>query len=279
MFRNLRLRVLINHLKSALQSIFLNRIWIDSVSSDHQISEFISLLKPVSIDTPIIRIGPEYDGGYLIPDDLEKIEWMISPGVSDEVGFDSEIMAMGVNTLLCDGSVSRPKMLPRNAIFVRKHLDVYNSDTTISLDSLASEILEKNYETANDFLLQMDIEGNEYKVLLEVSDVFLSRCRIMVIEFHDLSAIFGRFPCRIIKATLVRLLKTHHIVHIHPNNTGRLINRRNISIPDTLEITFLRKDRTPELVKYSESIDHDLDSPNDPTKPEIIWQPPRKFKK
>ena len=42
--------------------------------------------------------------------------------------------------------------------------------------------------------------------------------RIMVIEIHDLSNIFAYFGLREISSVFRRALKTHNIVHIHPNN-------------------------------------------------------------
>ena len=45
-----------------------------------------------------------------------------------------------------------------------------------------------------DAILQMDIEGNEYEVLLDFEEVLMKRFRILVIEFHqfyDLTTPFG----------------------------------------------------------------------------------------
>lgn len=38
---------------------------------------------PNEIDVPLIRLGGNSGGGYIIPDDLENISACFSPGVSD----------------------------------------------------------------------------------------------------------------------------------------------------------------------------------------------------
>lgn len=40
-----------------------------------------------------------------------------------------------------------------------------------------------------------------------------------------------------------KILDTHAVVHIHPNNMGEIISYKNLKIFTVLEITFLREDR------------------------------------
>jgi hypothetical protein len=89
----------------------------------------------------------------------------------------------------------------------------------------------------------MDIEGAEYRVLLEASDEVLQSFRMMVVEFHYLTRLFGKFSFPLVRATFQKLLRHHYVVHVHPNNVSRPIIRGSLSVPEVMEFTFWRKDR------------------------------------
>ncbi|MFA6141544.1 MAG: FkbM family methyltransferase, partial [Hyphomicrobium sp.] len=95
---------------------------------------------------------------------------------------------------------------------------------------------------AGDLILQMDIEGAEYRVLTSLSDSLLRRFRIIVIEFHELDQMFSRFGHLTMRGTFDRLLDTHAVVHIHPNNNTPAVERHGLSVPPLMEFTFYRRD-------------------------------------
>jgi hypothetical protein len=43
-------------------------------------------------DVPLIRLGADGDGGYLVPDDLEDVAACFSPGVDDRASFESAMI-------------------------------------------------------------------------------------------------------------------------------------------------------------------------------------------
>ena len=51
----------------------------------------LQALRPLDPGIELIRIGPDSDGGYLVPDDLDGIRHAFSPGVSTESGFEAEL--------------------------------------------------------------------------------------------------------------------------------------------------------------------------------------------
>lgn len=120
-----------------------------------------------------------------------------------------------------------------------------------------------------DRVLQMDIEAAEYHVLLDVSDETLKRFRIMVIEFHRLNRIFSRFQFDVIKATFDKLLRFHHVVHIHPNNVSRSVIKRGLEVPPVMEFTFHRKDRTELDGNAHLEFPHPLDADNVSSRPSV----------
>ena len=88
----------------------------------------------------------------------------------------------------------------------------------------------------------MDIEGAEYSVLLNMSERLQSKFRIIVVEFHGLQNIWENNFRQIFDSMLSKLLLTHEIVHLHPNNSSDLDSRCGVEIPCMMEFTFCRKD-------------------------------------
>lgn len=70
---------------------------------------FLRKLKPIqNLKTPLVRIGPKGDGGYLLPDDLHGIKACFSPGVGNSTEFERDLCNMGIRCFLADGSVTKP---------------------------------------------------------------------------------------------------------------------------------------------------------------------------
>jgi hypothetical protein len=72
------------------------------------LQELLKALRPLDPGIELVRIGPERDGGYLVPDDLDGIRHAFSPGVSTESGFEAELAARGMRVFLADYSVDGP---------------------------------------------------------------------------------------------------------------------------------------------------------------------------
>ncbi len=241
-----------------------NGVWTEWAVDKRQLSEFIRGLSPMHASLPMKRFGPAKDGGYVMPDDLEEVGGCISPGVSDECGFDREVADLGIDVHLADATVSGPPLSHPRFHFCRKHLDTFDSPETITIDNFC-----KTIAPGKDLILQMDIEGAEYRVLNSASDELLSRFRIMLIEFHDLGHLFSKFGFQEIGAVFRRLLRTHNVVHIHPNNLAHIVSSGLIVIPEVMEFTFLRKDRG-EFEYRPLSFPCDLDARNVLDRPDVV---------
>jgi hypothetical protein len=198
-----------------------------------------------------------------MPDDLDGVAACVSPGVSTEVGFDRDIADSGIDVYLADASVAGPPIQHERFRFTPKFLDTYNSETTITLNDYCQKIGDGK----SDLILQMDIEGAEYRVLATASEQVLRRFRIMVIEFHRLDRLYSRAAFPEIKSVFMKLLCNHRVVHIHPNNFLAPVIR--LGIPPVLEFTFYRSDRDVferKLLRFP----HPLDAPNDPKAPSLV---------
>lgn len=230
-----------------------------------RIRSLIRALRPQKTEHSLIRIGQCSDGGYLVPDDLKGIKYCFSPGVSDQVSFERQLFdSYGIKSFLCDYSVDRPEA-EFDFTFDKKFLGAYDDDVFMTMDAWYEKYLS-SYQ-AGDMLLQMDIEGGEYPSLLNTSAQLLSRFRIIALEMHHLFKMMDYVTFPMIEATFMRLLSTHVVVHIHPNNNQGSIKFEDIEIPDVIEIAFLRRDRAKHLspaTNFPHSLDRDVDDKRRP---------------
>lgn len=218
--------------------------------------EIVDILKPVETSHRLIRMGSDYDGGYLVPDDLSGIVACLSPGVSDCADFERDLADYGVCSHLADASVDVPKDLPQTCSFTKRHVGPFNDSRTMTIESWIEELqLEQG-----DLMLQMDVEGAEYAILLNVPESVLRRFRIIVVELHFVDRFFDPYFHSVVYPCLKRLQTRFSVIHIHPNNGCGVVRLRGLDVPRMLEITYLRRDRISVAGPATE-FPHRLDRP------------------
>lgn len=246
-----------------------------SVTAGRRLAALIERLRPVSCGHDLIRVGPAHDGGYLIPDDLAGVSLCFSPGVSDNVGFETDLARRtGIPSVLADGTVEAPPPGATYKAFDKANLGSSTGPGVMRLEDWVAR--QAPDATAGDLLLQMDIEGAEYGVLIDTPASVLRRFRILVIEFHALDMLFASNCFALVSAIFDKLLADFRVCHVHPNNYGEPRRAGAIEVPPWMEFTFLRNDRLrpggPPLV-----FPHPLDSPCIAGKPDVVlprcWQP------
>jgi hypothetical protein len=230
---------------------------ISEVTSSEKIRGLLAKLQPFSTGYELIRVGPEGDGGYLIPNVLDGITACYSPGVEEIAGFELELANKGVRCFLADYSVDGPPLEHENIYFEKKYLGSYNDQIYTTLESW----IDKTSNSPDDLILQMDIEGAEYEIILNTESDILSRFRIIVIEFHFLDLISNIFAYELVNNTFNKILKNFEVVHIHPNNSEKMVKIRGIEIPPFLEVTFLRNDYVKSRDKI-QTLPNSMDRPN-----------------
>ncbi|WP_051907820.1 FkbM family methyltransferase [Flavimarina sp. Hel_I_48] len=231
-----------------------------SVTETDRVVSLINRLRPKAIEKGMVRLGPQRDGGYVLPDDLEYIEACFSPGVEQMSQFEEDCLKHDIKIFLADASVEKPtfKEGETRFNFLKKHIGTYNSEHLITMDSWVDGA---GLKEDSDLLLQMDIEYAEYPALLTISDKLMRRFRILVIEFHGLEKFWDPDFFRISESVFDKLLYTHSCVHIHPNNYKRVVSRNGVDIPKAAEFTFLRNDRD-DFKDYQREFPHALDFDN-----------------
>jgi hypothetical protein len=260
--------------RDALNTWLSNSTWIvGRRTTADSLTQFFRKLRPQITEHELIRIGGENDGGYLVPNDLEGITTLFSPGVDQTADFELYFANKGVECLMADYSVDSPPINHLNFKFVKKYLGTQNDDVFMTLQ----DWIDQSGKHDNDLILQMDIEGAEFGVLLHTDISTLRRFRIIVIEFHKMADIYHKLGYELINHVFNKLLTEFIPVHIHPNNGGETVKWKGFAVPPLVEITFIRKDR----VKSHQPVGrfpHNLDRPCVPSKkdfdlPECWFKP------
>lgn len=215
-------------------------------------------LHPVHCGRTFVRLGGREDGGYLVPDDLEGITTCWSAGVGRDSGFELDCAERGMEVFLADGSVAEPASTHPRFHFNKKFVGAIDDGVSTTLPAWMASA----GHVVDELLLKLDIEGTEYEVFLAAPETLLARCRIVVVEFHQLDHLWSEPFFRVASRAFDKLLSSHACVHIHPNNHDGVLRHRGIDIPPTMEFTFLRRDRLPDDLVWRADFPHPLDRDN-----------------
>lgn len=259
-----------------LQAAFKKHYTIEKLNSKKDIESFIARFREKYISCDLVRIGGEGDGGYLHPNNLKEIYYCFSPGVSFTADFEKQLSEeFNIKSFMADASVIRSPVLDSNFVFIRKFLGAQTTDEFITLSDWVNQTLGEDGKSK---ILQMDIEGGEYKVLIFEDASLLASFSTMTIEFHNLQKMFEKDFLSMISAIFEKIYKNFSICHVHPNNCCGIASLDGIDIPRVIEVTFIRND----LIKTLSNKDpiwlpHRLDrknveNNNDIFMPEMWWK-------
>ena len=222
-----------------------------------QIKSLLKALAPRTTDKPLIRFGPTDDGGYLVLDDLDDISCCFSPGVSTVSGFEVDCAARNMDVFMADASVDGPPDSHPRFHFLKNFIGAVNRDPFITMEEWVKMVQP---DPSTDWMLQIDIEGSEYEVFLNMPTHILRKFRSIVVEFHFLDYLFDAAFFMLASRVFERLLEGHACVHIHPNNVDNVVSSGDISIPKVMEFTFHRRDRIqvgPPATRFPHPLDSD----------------------
>ena len=222
------------------------------------VKKFLKRNRPLKTNINLIRIGSKIDGGYLLPNDFKEIKFCFSPGVSNNSDFEFNLFEkFGIKSFLADYSVDGPPIKSDAFFFKKIFINSYSDDLNITLENWMKSV---DIDSNDDLILQMDIEGSEYDVLIETDIEILKKFRIMAIEFHNFHYLFNEYGFKLINSVFEKLSKVFYVVHIHPNSCSKVYENNGIQIPPIVEYTFLRKDRVKQLknnINFPHELDHD----------------------
>jgi hypothetical protein len=183
-----------------------------------------------------IRLGKDYDGGYIIAEIPDiKYTTLLAGGVADDITFEEDFMNKypESKTFAFDGTIDNLPNKNNNIIFVKKNIGYENNEQTTNLH----DIININ----DNILVKMDIEGGEIPWIKSLNDVQMNKFEQIVMEFH--------FPFSEQEIDVFdKINKNHYLIHFHGNNCCGVRNHNGVIIPNVFECTYLpKKYFIPEL--------------------------------
>ena len=178
---------------------------------------------------PKIRLGRDYDGGYVIAD-IPNIEYdmLLAGGISNDISFEEDFTNKYKDSICFafDNTISSlPKQSP-NIIFIKQNIGNENNKDVTNLNDLI--------HVSDCLFIKMDIEGGEFPWLKCLTNKQLNKFEQIVMEFH--------FPFTDYeKDVFNKINKNHILIHFHGNNCCGVRNHMGVNIPNVFECTYLHK--------------------------------------
>jgi hypothetical protein len=192
-----------------------------------------------------IRLGNNFDGGYVIGNFNIEYDCYISAGISDEESFTRDFLSR-YNYITKENSYAFDKTIKdypweytKNIIWKKNNIGSVNNQDTTNLEDLLNK-----YDR---IFLKMDIEGGEYDWILSLDEKKLRGIKQMVIEFHGINDNTWGCGKEDKMKCLQKLFNSHYIIHVHGNNHAKTTN----GIPDVIEITYVSKDLLSRPLSYN----------------------------
>ena len=227
---------------SRLANVEFNQVPLNSEFL-RNIAKFIGFTQPRVPKMPLVRIGQNSDGGYVIAPIFDS-KICVNLGVGFEISADLALLDNGFKIYAFDGTVPNPLPEQNSYLFTQKNIGYaseYEKLTTL-------EEIFKEPEVINTCdLILMDIEGHEHFVMKNEMD-YLTRSTQLVIEFHGLELLADKDFALGLNTALEKLSQTHYPIHVHANNAGGSIPVGGGSWPTILEVTFLQKNSVMRLL-------------------------------
>jgi len=240
------------NLKEKFFDIF--KMYVEKKSSEKKISKTLKKLLPYEIDASLIRLGEKNDGGYLVPDDFVGIDKNYSAGVGFLTQFEKDLETRYlIKSNMLDFNEIEKTILPSKASFLKKKLGLVSNNQEISINDW---IIKDD----KDIILKLDIEGDEYASLIDISEENLKKVRILVIEFHDLRHLRNDIFLNLFDKVINKLNNYFYVCHLHINNISKIKKIGNYLVPDMIEMTFIRKNRIKIFSSKFSILPHKFDS-------------------
>jgi len=199
------------------------------------------ILPSPSLQIKLKRFGRRGDGGYYLALPIQQDDFLISAGLADDISFEEDISMILAKVLALDHTIPEITSQSKNFIHLRNGLKGEISPGFLTLEHLIEEY------PAPDYLLKIDIEGDEWEVFAKTNPFTLSRFRQIVVEFHGFTQPKSPEAISQVRKTLDKLLENHYVVAVHANNHAPFRYFGSHMVPDVIEVTYLRKDASREI--------------------------------
>lgn len=186
-------------------------------------------------DFDFVRVGtPDGDGGYMMADNFKSGRIAYSFGINDNADWENDIANRGYEVFMYDHTIDKLPLENENFHFFKEGISAIDSDDG-PLKTLEYYIKRNNHSSEQKMILKLDVEGYEWGVFETVNEETLKQFEQIVVEFHNLLSADEK-----ILKILDKINKTHNLVYSHKNDFGITLQLDDITIPNVLEVTYLK---------------------------------------
>jgi hypothetical protein len=205
-----------------------------------------------------IRLGDSGEGGYVICDGIPS-SGLYSYGSNDTIKFENAYHEkFGKECWVYDHTIPGITNKPDYIHFFKEGV---SHETTREMDTIDNQVAKNGHTDCKDMYAQIDIEGCEWTVLTASEKI--KEFAQVLIEFHAMNDL----NCML--ETLKFMNKYFVCVHVHANNWPMRPWLDN-DFPCVFECTYVRRDLVTTMeVDYQTYPNPDLDSPNNPGRPDM----------
>lgn len=198
----------------------------------------------------LVRIGPDSDGGYFIPEAYTRNSKWVSVGLGYNFGFENMLAEKNCAVYCFDHTIEgRPKLLDKSVTYFPKgwgsHKEREESNKLLTLGDMVYLSEDKSNKT-NIWCLKFDIEGNEWQSIDQINDLPL-KPDVIVCEIHGLLWDNTKNQTLDIINKLKKLLEDYVICLLHGNNYSAYFKNIEYGIYDIVELTLIRRGITASI--------------------------------
>lgn len=189
------------------------------------------------LEKPLIRMGKEDDGGYIMVEDFKLGGIAYSFGIGGDVSWDMDLAKRGYDVFMYDHTIEALPCKHKRFHFRKKGI-ADSADISKDLHSLEYYLKENGHENQSGMILKMDVEGAEIGFLRLVEQDTLKKFDQIIMELHRLES--EKYWDQILLA-VEKLNTTHSLFHIHANNHANVVWVEKKPCPGLLELSFVKK--------------------------------------
>jgi hypothetical protein len=212
-------------------------------------------------DFGLTRIGSEGDGGYVMLNNFEGIEGVLSFGVGPDISWDLDISERTPLVHLYDHTVPELPTQIKNGVWFKEKVVSTEDSKGTTLEQAIARLPKRT-----NLILKSDIEDSEWEIIAQCSMDTLLKFDQIVIEFHWLTEKLFNHKFELMQTAFENLARTHSVINIHANNFADCEIIANSFVPSVIEISYVRNNSYTFVQRVEEA---DLNSPNFKDKPEI----------
>jgi hypothetical protein len=238
-------------------------------TSQDQLLRALSRISPRAVKGfQKIRVGSDFDGGYVMLDDFPDTKICYSLGIGGNVIWDLCMAERGAIVHQYDHTIDAAPAEHANFRFHKIGI-APSDDWGPQVKRLDTLMAINGHAYTSDIILKMDIEGNEWACFDHLLPETIGQFRQIVCEFHNFEHFTKTAFAEQVTRVFEKLYQTHRVIHVHGNNNLPFVELWGVPLPRVFELTLVNA-KYYQFEKCLEIFPTELDLPCHPLLPDLF---------